>query len=122
MRDAVQIIRRAVQWVDYPGEFVRLVGFTVLLAKYAVMWVGLVQYFDDDRLGFALFQIGSQMQAMANMGLRAARQAGQIMLRAMDRLEGLQIEEKGRVRLPRSLKGRPIIGLGKPENQNHILN
>ncbi len=36
------------------------------------------------------------MQAMANMGLRAARQAGQIMLRAMDRLESLHIEEKGR--------------------------
>lgn len=36
------------------------------------------------------------MQAMANMGVRAARQAGQIMLRAMDRLENLQVEEKAR--------------------------
>lgn len=36
------------------------------------------------------------MQPMANIALRAARQAGQIMLRAMDRLDTLQIEEKGR--------------------------
>lgn len=36
------------------------------------------------------------MQPMANIALRAARQAGQIMLRAMDRLDALQIEEKGR--------------------------
>jgi myo-inositol-1(or 4)-monophosphatase len=33
---------------------------------------------------------------MANIALRAARQAGQIMLRAMDRLDTLDVEEKGR--------------------------
>jgi len=36
------------------------------------------------------------MQAMANIALRAARQASQNMLRAMDRLDGLKVEEKGR--------------------------
>ncbi|MFW6094550.1 MAG: inositol monophosphatase family protein [Pseudomonadota bacterium] len=36
------------------------------------------------------------MQPMANIALRAARQAGQIMLRAMDRLDTLEVEEKGR--------------------------
>ena len=36
------------------------------------------------------------MQPMANIALRAARQAGQIILRAMDRLESLDIQEKGR--------------------------
>jgi myo-inositol-1(or 4)-monophosphatase len=36
------------------------------------------------------------MQAMANMALRAARQAGQIMTRAMDRIDLLQVEEKAR--------------------------
>src|SRR5690554_4464026 len=36
------------------------------------------------------------MQPMANIALRAVRQAGQILLRAMDRLDALQIEEKGR--------------------------
>lgn len=36
------------------------------------------------------------MQAMANIALRAARQASQNMLRAMDRLDVLKIEEKGR--------------------------
>jgi len=36
------------------------------------------------------------MQPMANIALRAARQAGQIILRAMDRLDELQVEEKGR--------------------------
>lgn len=36
------------------------------------------------------------MQPMANIALRAARQAGQIMLRAMDRLDTLDVEEKGR--------------------------
>jgi len=36
------------------------------------------------------------MQAMANMALRAARQASQILLRAMDRLDTLKIEEKAR--------------------------
>ncbi|MCZ6853645.1 MAG: inositol monophosphatase, partial [Gammaproteobacteria bacterium] len=35
------------------------------------------------------------MQPMANMALRAARQAGQIILRAMDRIDRLEIEEKG---------------------------
>jgi myo-inositol-1(or 4)-monophosphatase len=34
------------------------------------------------------------MQPMANIALRAARQAGQIMLRAMDRLDTLAIDEK----------------------------
>ncbi len=33
---------------------------------------------------------------MANMALRAARQAGQIILRAMDRIDRLEIEQKGR--------------------------
>lgn len=33
---------------------------------------------------------------MANIALRAARQAGQIMLRAMDRLDTLEVEQKGR--------------------------
>ncbi len=36
------------------------------------------------------------MQPSANIALRAARQAGQIMLRAMDRLDELEIQEKGR--------------------------
>lgn len=36
------------------------------------------------------------MQPMANIALRAARQAGQIILRAMDRLESLDVQEKGR--------------------------
>ncbi len=36
------------------------------------------------------------MQPMANMALRAARQAGQIILRAMDRIDRLEIERKGR--------------------------
>ena len=36
------------------------------------------------------------MQAMANMALRAARQAGQIMTRAMDRVDLLHIEQKAR--------------------------
>ncbi|MEZ5558304.1 MAG: inositol monophosphatase family protein [Pseudomonadales bacterium] len=36
------------------------------------------------------------MQPMANIALRAARQAGQIILRAMDRLDELAVEEKGR--------------------------
>ncbi len=36
------------------------------------------------------------MQAMANMALRAARTAAQHMLRAMDRLEALKVEEKAR--------------------------
>lgn len=36
------------------------------------------------------------MQPMANIALRAARQAGQIMLRAMDRLDTLDVQEKGR--------------------------
>ena len=36
------------------------------------------------------------MQPMANMALRAARQAGQIILRAMDRIDRLEIEQKGR--------------------------
>ena len=36
------------------------------------------------------------MQPMANIALRAARQAGQIILRAMDRLDELQVEEKSR--------------------------
>ncbi|MDH3640729.1 MAG: inositol monophosphatase [Gammaproteobacteria bacterium] len=36
------------------------------------------------------------MQAMANMALRAARQAGQIMTRAMDRVDRLHIEQKAR--------------------------
>ena len=36
------------------------------------------------------------MQPMANIALRAARQAGQIILRAMDRLDELQVEEKAR--------------------------
>jgi len=36
------------------------------------------------------------MQPMANIALRAARQAGQIMQRAMDRLDTLEIEQKGR--------------------------
>ena len=36
------------------------------------------------------------MQPMANIALRAARQAGQIMLRAIDRLDTLEVEEKGR--------------------------
>lgn len=36
------------------------------------------------------------MQPMANMALRAARQAGQIILRAMDRLDQLQVERKAR--------------------------
>ena len=35
------------------------------------------------------------MQAMANIGLRAARQAGQIMVRSMDRLDVLRVEQKG---------------------------
>jgi len=34
------------------------------------------------------------MQPMVNIALRAARQAGQIMLRAMDRLESLDVQEK----------------------------
>jgi myo-inositol-1(or 4)-monophosphatase len=33
---------------------------------------------------------------MANIALRAARQAGQIMMRSMDRLDAVQVEEKGR--------------------------
>jgi len=36
------------------------------------------------------------MQAMANMALRAARQASQVLLRAMDRLDGIKVEEKAR--------------------------
>lgn len=36
------------------------------------------------------------MQAMANIALRAARQASQNMLRSMDRLDVLTVEEKGR--------------------------
>jgi myo-inositol-1(or 4)-monophosphatase len=36
------------------------------------------------------------MQPMANIALRAARQAGQIILRAMDRLESLDVQEKSR--------------------------
>ncbi len=36
------------------------------------------------------------MQAMANIAVRAARQASQKMLRSMDRLDGLKVEEKGR--------------------------
>ena len=36
------------------------------------------------------------MQPMANIAVRAARQAGQIILRAMDRLDELQVEEKSR--------------------------
>ena len=36
------------------------------------------------------------MQPMANMALRAARNAGDIILRAMDRIDRLTIEEKGR--------------------------
>lgn len=36
------------------------------------------------------------MQPQANIALRAARQAGQIMLRAMDRLDTLDVREKGR--------------------------
>lgn len=36
------------------------------------------------------------MQPMVNIALRAARQAGQIMLRAMDRLDTLEVEAKGR--------------------------
>ncbi len=36
------------------------------------------------------------MHAYVNMALRAARRAGQVMLQAMDHLEGLKIEEKGR--------------------------
>jgi myo-inositol-1(or 4)-monophosphatase len=36
------------------------------------------------------------MQPMTNIALRAARQAGQIMLRAMDRLDTLDVERKGR--------------------------
>ncbi len=36
------------------------------------------------------------MQPMANIAVRAARQAGQIILRAMDRLDELKVEEKSR--------------------------
>jgi myo-inositol-1(or 4)-monophosphatase len=36
------------------------------------------------------------MQPQANIALRAARQAGQIMLRAMDRLDTLDVQEKAR--------------------------
>ena len=36
------------------------------------------------------------MQPMANIALRAARQAGQIILRAMDRLDTLDVQQKGR--------------------------
>ncbi len=36
------------------------------------------------------------MQAMLNMGLRAARKASQILLRSMDRVDLLQIEEKAK--------------------------
>ncbi len=36
------------------------------------------------------------MQPMANIGLRAARQASTIMLRALDNLEGLKVETKAR--------------------------
>jgi myo-inositol-1(or 4)-monophosphatase len=36
------------------------------------------------------------MQPMTNVALRAARQAGQIMLRSMDRIDTLSVEEKGR--------------------------
>ncbi|TDJ24104.1 MAG: inositol monophosphatase [Gammaproteobacteria bacterium] len=36
------------------------------------------------------------MQPMANLALRAARQAGKIILRAMDRIDRLEIEQKGR--------------------------
>ena len=36
------------------------------------------------------------MQPMANMALRAARQAGQIILRAMDRVDQLHVERKAR--------------------------
>ena len=35
------------------------------------------------------------MQPMANMALRAARHASQIILRAMDRVDELRIDEKG---------------------------
>ena len=68
--DAMQVVGRPIQRVDYPGKFIRRVGFAVFLAKDAVMWISVVQYVDDGCLGFAIY-VGDEIVSAFFLDLQA---------------------------------------------------